>query len=98
MKPKQRKNNKKKMRKRNNKTAAQDDTGFNEMNKINYALKQGDFTLLRDIGKQQGFINDAVRRRIWPFLLHAEDPRQETYKEGSLQGTHIYIMLWLLGD
>ncbi|KAI8877497.1 RabGAP/TBC [Backusella circina FSU 941] len=88
MKPKQRKSNKKKMRKRNNKLSAQDDTAFNEMNKINYALKQGDFALLRDIGKRQGFISDAVRRRIWPFLLHAVDPTEETYKEGSLKVRH----------
>ena len=61
---KQRKATKKKINNYKEKPA-QENEDFKDTFKINQALRTRDFGLLREIGRETGFISDAIRRRVW---------------------------------
>lgn len=68
MKKKQRKQRKqvKRREKQNYKDkSAQDNEEFKDTFKINQALNIKDYALLRTIGRETGFLSDAMRRRVW---------------------------------
>jgi hypothetical protein len=68
MKKKQRKQRKQvKRRERQNykEQSAQDNEEFKDTFKINQALNTENYALLREIGRETGFLNDAMRRRVW---------------------------------
>lgn len=44
---------------------AQENEEFKDTFKINQALRSGDYKLLREIGRETGFLSDAIRRRVW---------------------------------
>ncbi|KAI7865986.1 rab-GTPase-TBC domain-containing protein [Mucor mucedo] len=67
---------------------AQENPQFQDTFKINQALKTGDYQLLRDIGRETGFSSDAIRRRVWPYLLHCTDPEIQNTMEGSPDVPH----------
>ncbi|GAA5814853.1 hypothetical protein MFLAVUS_008356 [Mucor flavus] len=67
---------------------AQENEEFKDTFKINQALRSGDYKLLREIGRETGFLSDAIRRRVWPFLLHCTDPEIQNIMEGSLEVPH----------
>ncbi|KAG2234298.1 hypothetical protein INT48_000748 [Thamnidium elegans] len=67
---------------------AQENDEFKDTFKINQALRTGDYKLLREIGRETGFLSDAIRRRVWPFLLHCTDPEIQNTMEGSLEVPH----------
>lgn len=88
---KKQRNKRKQVRKRNNnykEKPAQENEDYKDTFKINQALRTRNFGLLREIGRDSGFLSDAIRRRVWPFLLHATDPEKESVKEGSLEVPH----------
>ncbi|KAK4515708.1 uncharacterized protein ATC70_010661 [Mucor velutinosus] len=91
MKRKQRKQ-RKHLKKKNHQTykekPAQDNSEFQDTFKINQALRTENYSLLREIGRETGFISDAIRRRVWPFLLHCTDIDQDKVIEGSLDVPH----------
>ncbi|CEP14924.1 hypothetical protein [Parasitella parasitica] len=91
MKRKQRKQ-RKYLRKRKNRsykdTSAQENQEFQDTFKINQALRTENYNLLREIGRETGFTSDAIRRRVWPFLLHCTDINQAKVTEGSLNVPH----------
>lgn len=67
MKKKQR-NKRKQVRKRNNnykEKPAQENEDYKDTFKINQALRTRNFGLLREIGRDSGFLSDAIRRRVW---------------------------------
>lgn len=59
------KNRRKQVKKRQNKIAAYENEEFKDIFKINQALSMKDYGLLREIGRQSGFVSDPVRRRVW---------------------------------
>lgn len=68
MKRKQRKQRKQMKKKSNNsykEKPAQENDEFKETFKINQALRSGNHALLREIGRETGFLSDAIRRRVW---------------------------------
>ncbi|KAI9271102.1 rab-GTPase-TBC domain-containing protein [Helicostylum pulchrum] len=67
---------------------AQENEEFKDTFKINQALRTGNHKLLREIGRETGFLSDAIRRRVWPFLLHCTDPEIQNTMEGSLEVPH----------
>ncbi|KAI9333896.1 rab-GTPase-TBC domain-containing protein [Pilaira anomala] len=67
---------------------AQENEEFKDTFIINQALRNGDYNLLREIGRETGFLNDAIRRRVWPFLLHCEDAEVQNVMEGTLEVPH----------
>ncbi|KAL7319181.1 GTPase-activating protein gyp8 [Mucor circinelloides] len=67
---------------------AQDNDEFQDTFKINQALRAENYNLLREIGRETGFSSDAIRRRVWPFLLHCADIDQNKATEGSLDVPH----------
>ena len=44
---------------------AQENEEFKDTFIINQALRNGDYNLLREIGRETGFLNDAIRRKVW---------------------------------
>ncbi|CEG69778.1 hypothetical protein RMATCC62417_05792 [Rhizopus microsporus] len=80
------KNRRKQVKKRQNKIAAYENEEFKDIFKINQALSMKDYGLLREIGRQSGFVSDPVRRRVWPFLLHYSE--RKVKREGSLNIPH----------
>lgn len=44
---------------------AQENDEFQDTFKINQALNTENYSLLREIGRETGFISDAIRRRVW---------------------------------
>ncbi|GAN08138.1 TBC1 domain family member 20-like [Mucor ambiguus] len=91
MKHKQRKQ-RKHLKKRNHQNykekPAQENDEFQDTFKINQALRTENYSLLREIGRETGFTSDAIRRRVWPFLLHCTDLDQDNVIEGSLDVPH----------
>ncbi|OBZ86782.1 TBC1 domain family member 20, partial [Choanephora cucurbitarum] len=67
---------------------AHENEAFQITFKINQALKTENFSLLREIGRESGFHSDAIRRRVWPFLLHCTDYEMDKVIEGSLEVPH----------
>lgn len=69
MKRNQRKQRKRMKKKTNNSSykekPAHENEEFKEIFKINQALLTGNYALLREIGRETGFLSDAVRRRVW---------------------------------
>lgn len=55
------------MKKRNNykDKPAQENEDYQDTFKINQALRTRNFGLLREIGRDSGFMSDAIRRRVW---------------------------------
>ncbi|KAI8082675.1 rab-GTPase-TBC domain-containing protein, partial [Gilbertella persicaria] len=85
MKRKQRQ--RKRVKKSSNKPAHENDE-YKSTFKINQALKTENYALLREIGREEGFRSDAIRRRVWPFLLHCTDKEVDKVIEGSLETPH----------
>ncbi|KAL0077385.1 rab-GTPase-TBC domain-containing protein [Phycomyces blakesleeanus] len=46
---------------------------FKRIFKINEGLRSHNLELLRECGRKEGFVNDAMRRRVWPVLLRCEE-------------------------
>ncbi len=44
---------------------AHENEEFKKTFKINQALRTGNYGLLREIGRETGFLSDAIRRRVW---------------------------------
>lgn len=57
------------LKKKNNQNykekSAQENDEFQDTFKINQALNTENYSLLREIGRETGFISDAIRRRVW---------------------------------
>ncbi|KAI8640571.1 rab-GTPase-TBC domain-containing protein [Parasitella parasitica] len=85
---KQRKNLKKKKNHSYKDISAQENPEFQDTFRINQALRTENYNLLREIGQETGFVSDAIRRRVWPFLLHCTDINQVKVTEGSLDAPH----------
>ncbi|KAI9478747.1 MAG: rab-GTPase-TBC domain-containing protein [Benjaminiella poitrasii] len=85
---KQRKHAKKKTHHSYKEKPAQDNEEFKETFKINQALAAEDYALLREIGRKNGFMSNAIRRRVWPFLLHCQDLTINKTREGLFEVTH----------
>ncbi|KAG1078572.1 hypothetical protein G6F42_024201 [Rhizopus arrhizus] len=85
---KQRKHLKNKNHQNYKEKPAQDNDEFQDTFKINQALRAENYSLLREIGRETGFSSDAIRRRVWPFLLHCTDIDQDKATEGSLDVPH----------
>jgi hypothetical protein len=62
---KQRKQVKKRERQIYKEKSAQDNEEFKDTFKINQALSTENYALLREIGRETGFLSDALRRRVW---------------------------------
>ncbi|KAL9556068.1 hypothetical protein MBANPS3_002064 [Mucor bainieri] len=100
---KQRKHFKKKNHQNYKEKPAQENDEFQDTFKINQALRTENYNLLREIGRETGFMSDAIRRRVCysvqhifklksptyrPFLLHCTDLDQDKIIEGSLDVPH----------
>ncbi|KAI8994675.1 rab-GTPase-TBC domain-containing protein [Pilobolus umbonatus] len=68
--------------------AAHENEEFKDTFMINESLRTSNFGLLREIGRKKGFMSHAIRRRVWPFLLHSADQDTKRLREGSLDVPH----------